>query len=163
MRNEFIILLFLLRRKIYCGPLGDFLDRLLYSSHWRNRGGGSPLISDYTLLTRKLLTYWEKRDNEKSENREEKKEHRKRKVENWKWKEEKLQMRSGLFFFFFFLFQNHWNLCFFTGKSISCRGKKSGKMTLPPLKNIPLTPLTLAQYPRPQDLGQNSKSYSLKT
>ena len=67
-------------------------------------------------------------------------------------------MRRGLFFFFFFFFlfafhfffQNHWNLFqvyqngnFLPGKSISHRGKKSGKMTLPPLKNIALTPLPL--------------------
>ena len=56
-------------------------------------------------------------------------------------------------FFFLFTFQNHWNLfCvflngnFLTGKSISRRGKKSGKMTLPPLKNIPLTPLGIAMW-----------------
>ena len=40
---------------------------------------------------------------------------RKGKVENWKWKEEKLQMRRGLFFLFFwcFTFQNHQNLFWF--------------------------------------------------
>ena len=51
-----------------------------------------------------------------------------------------------VFFFLLFTFQNHRNLFwvyqnvnFLPGKkSISCREKKSGKMTLPPLKNIPL-------------------------
>ena len=51
---------------------------------------------------------------------------------------------------FFFTFKKHWNFFwvyqngnFLPGKSILHWEKKSGKMTLPPLKNIPLTPLTL--------------------
>ena len=51
-------------------------------------------------------------------------------------------MRRGPFFFFFFFafhFSNHWNL-FFVVPKWECR-KKIRKMTLPPLKNIPLTPL----------------------
>ena len=61
------------------------------------------------------------------------------------------------FFFFFFLlftFQNHWNLFrvyqngkFLQGQSIYFTlGKKSGKVTLLPLKNIPLTPLNIHLY-----------------
>ena len=71
------------------------------------------------------------------------------KVENWKWKEEKSQNKERTYFFFFFVtFQNHWNLFwvyqngnFPPGKSISCRKKIQEKMTLPPQKNFPLTPL----------------------
>ena len=67
------------------------------------------------------------------------------KIENWKWEEKFTQWGEDLFFLFiFFTFQNHWNLFwvyqngnFLPGKSISHRGK-SGKMTLTPLKNIPL-------------------------
>ena len=47
-------------------------------------------------------------------------------------------------------FWNHWNLfgvyqngLFSLGKIIFHAGKKSGKLTLPPLKNVPLTPLIL--------------------
>ena len=57
-----------------------------------------------------------------------------------------------LFFFFFllFTFENDRNLCFgsdlpkwefSTGKKHFRTGKKSGKMTLPPQKNMPVTPL----------------------
>ena len=45
------------------------------------------------------------------------------KVENWKWKQENVRKRGEDFFFF-------------------TPGKKSGKMTLPPQKNMPVTPLT---------------------
>ena len=63
------------------------------------------------------------------------------KVEKWKWNEKKWQNEETTFFFFFFFhFSNHWNLFwvyqnenFLPGKSISCRKKKSGKLTLPPL------------------------------
>ena len=64
----------------------------------------------------------------------------------------------GFFFFFFFFFllftfQNHWNLFrvyqngkFLPGKIIFHAGSKSGKVTLPPMKNIHLTPLYYCQY-----------------
>ena len=81
-----------------------------------------------------------------------------REVENWKWNAEKLQNEERTFFFFFFFFppfKNHWNLFwvyqngnFLAGRSISRRGKKSGKTTLPPLKNIPLRPLSKRQLPQ---------------
>ena len=64
------------------------------------------------------------------------KENRKRegwKVENWKWKEEKLQnVERTIFFFFFFFGLPKWK--FSTGKKYFTHGKKSGKMTLPPQK-----------------------------
>ena len=62
-------------------------------------------------------------------------------------------MRRGLFFFFFFFFllftfQNHSNLFwvyqngnFLPGKRLFKPGKKSRKMTLPPPKIFPVTPL----------------------
>ena len=67
-------------------------------------------------------------------------------------------MRRGPFFFFFFFFFFHFskplkfvlgprfwvyqNGNFVPGKRMLRREKKSGKITLPPLKNIPLTSLT---------------------
>ena len=61
------------------------------------------------------------------------------KVENWKVR----KWGEGLFFFLLFTFQNHWNVFwvnqngnFLPGKSISGQGKKSGKMTLYPLKTF---------------------------
>ena len=61
---------------------------------------------------------------------------------------------EDLFFFFFFLlftFENNRNLFlglpkweFSTGKKHFMPGKKSGKMTLPPQKNMPVTPLSAA-------------------
>ena len=56
------------------------------------------------------------------------------KVENWKWKEEKLQNEERTFFFFFFAFQTT-EICFgstkmgifYQGKSISHREKKIRK------------------------------------
>ena len=78
-----------------------------------------------------------------------------KKVENWKWKQENVRKRGEDFFFFFFflfLFAFHfwkrrkfvlglpkWE--FSTGKKHFTPGKKSGKMTLPPQKNMPVTPL----------------------
>ena len=66
------------------------------------------------------------------------------KVENWKWKEEHYKMKRDPFFFFS-LFKAT-EICFGstklgifpTGKNHFTLGKKSGKMTLPPLKNIPV-------------------------
>ena len=95
---------------------------------------------------------------------------KKRQEKNVKWrrkkkKERKIEREGGKlmgesykfgeeFFFFFFLlftFQNHWNLFwvyqngkFSPGKTFHARGKKkTGNMTLPPLKNIPLMPLPI--------------------
>ena len=136
-------------------PGGTCIQRWL---QWHNRSGQS---APPPLLTGKfLLTYLEKRGKEKTEkgeNGEGKKENCKRvggklKMEGGK----SCKMRRGLFFFcfvfvfvcLFFTFQNDWNLFwvyqhgnFLPGKSISPREKKSGKMTLPPQKNFPVTPL----------------------
>ena len=72
--------------------------------------------------------------NEERENGEKKRTKiEKPKVENWKLKEETIH-------FFLFTFQNHWNLFWvyengnYTGKKHFTPGKKSGKMTLSPLK-----------------------------
>ena len=74
-------------------------------------------------------------------------------VENWKWKDEKFQNEERtLFFFFFFsfcfsLFKKRrkfvlgvpkWK--FSTWKKDFTLGKNSGKKTLPPHKNFPVTP-----------------------
>ena len=104
------------------------------------------------LLTGKfLLTYQEKRGKEKRKNEAEKK-------ENWesgkfkvtKWGEDLF------FFFFFFCAFPFWKplkfvlglpkMEFSTRKKHYALGKKSGIMTLPPLKNIPLTSLTKMMY-----------------
>ena len=102
---------------------------------------------------------------------------KKGKVENWKWKEERLQNEERTFFFFFFVlfcfvfvfslgffFFSFFFFCFslfktteicfgstkmkifYRGKAFHT-GKKSGKMTLPPLKNIPLMPLLYSSVP----------------
>ena len=100
-------------------------------------GGGGRGSVPLTLLTEKfLLTYWKKRGKEKKENGEEKKENKRR------WK-----MRRGFFSFHFsrpLKFVSglpKWE--FSTGKKHFKPGKKSVKMTLPTLKNTPLTPLDL--------------------
>ena len=63
--------------------------------------------------------------------------------------EKVIKRGEDLFFFFFllFTFENDGNLFwiyqngnFLPGKYISRRGKKSGKMTLPPQKNMPVRP-----------------------
>ena len=95
----------------------------------------------------------ERRGKEKRENGAEKKENLKMaggKIENGRRKSYKM-MRGLFFFFFFFFFHFSKPLEFVLGlprmgifyreKSISGREKKSGEMTLPPLKNVPLTPL----------------------
>ena len=71
------------------------------------------------------------------------------KMENWKWKEKKLQNEERTFFFFFcFSLLKTTEICFgstqtgiFYREKHFTPGKKSGKMTLPPLKNIPLMSL----------------------
>ena len=72
------------------------------------------------------------------------------KVENWKLKEKKLQKEERTFFILLLLFFSKPlnEICFgstkmeifYREKRHFTRGKKSGKMTLPPLKNIPFTP-----------------------
>ena len=99
------------------------------------RGAECPL----TLLNGKFLTYQENRGKGK-----------------WRKKEGKSKMEGGkvtkwgedLFSFCFSLFKKNWNLfCVYqNGNFLKKRkhftlGKNSGKMTLPPLKNIPLRPL----------------------
>ena len=124
----------------------------LACGQWRNRRGAE---CPPRLLTGKfLLPYREKRGKKTRENGAVKRRKiGKGRVENQKWKEEKLQNEGRTFFFFLFFFllfnfQNHWNLFwvyqngnFLPGRKTFTPGKKSGKMTLPPLKNIPLTPL----------------------
>ena len=107
---------------------------------------------------------WKKRKMEQKRRKIEK-----GKVENWKWKEEKLQNEERtfsfsfflffflsfffflfffLFFFFFaFIFENHWNLFwiyqnrnFLPGKSISRRGKNQEKWFCPLWKVFLLHP-----------------------
>ena len=117
-------------------------------------GGGGQGGHSQRLLTGKfLMTYWEKRGKEKME-------------KGWKLirKGGKLEMKAGkhskkrwgpffFFFFFFFFFASHFwkrrkfvlglpNWEFSTGKKHFTPGKKSGKMTLPPQKNMPVTPLS---------------------
>ena len=76
------------------------------------------------------------------------------KIENGMRKRYKsYKMRRGLFFFFFFFFFSFslfktTEICFgstnmgtfYCEKAFHAAGKKIGEMTLPPLKNIPLTP-----------------------
>ena len=102
-------------------------------SQWRNRGDRRQSAPPPPrLLTRKfLLTYQGKRGKEKMENGAEKK-------ENWK-------REGGIFAFHFskplkfVLGLPKWECS--AGKKHFTLGKKSGKITLPPLKNIPLTPI----------------------
>ena len=82
-------------------------------------------------------------------------------IENVRWNSYKMRrgLFSFLFFSFFFLFFFFFFFCFSlfkttkicfgstkrkfsTGKKHFTQGKKSGKMTLPPQKNVPVTPLT---------------------
>ena len=81
------------------------------------------------------------------------------KVKNWKWKEENLQNMERnfilffcffyffIFLFFFFCFSKPLKFVLGVPNGFSTRKKhftpvkKSGKMTLPHLKNIPVTPL----------------------
>ena len=75
----------------------------------------------------------------KQARKKEKMERKGRKI--WKGRGGKLKLEG-------FTFLKHWNLFgstkgFLSGKIIFRAGKKSGKLTLPPLKNIPLTPLLL--------------------
>ena len=91
-------------------------------------------------------------------------EKKRRKIEKGRWKIENGRRKvikwweDPLFFlsFLLFTFENHWKLfwvyqnCnFLLGKNISRQEKKnqnSGKITLPPLKNIPLMPLGRDQF-----------------
>ena len=77
--------------------------------------------------------------------------------ENWEEKKENCKREGGIlkifffFFFFFFCFSRvkTSKICFgstkmeifYGGKKHFTRGKKLGKMTLPPQKNFPVTPL----------------------
>ena len=92
----------------------------------------------------------QKRENGEKRRKILKKEKKKGKVQIWKWKEEKLQ-RGTYFFAFHFskplkfvLGLPKWE--FSTRKKHFKPGKKSRKMTLPPLKNIPLKPACIAMW-----------------
>ena len=106
---------------------------------------GCPPDTSHQEVSTNLL---EKRGKETRENGEEKNENRKKgrwKIENGRRKSDK--MKRGPFLLF--TFQNHLNLfwvyqmrIFYREKSFHA-GKISGKMTLPPFKNIPLMPLVV--------------------
>ena len=125
---------------------------------WRNRRGGRAGCPQRLLTGKFLLTHREKRGKEKGkrgENWEEKNENCKREGGKVEMEVGKV-IKSGedLFFFFFLFFLSCFSLlkttkiCFgftkmgiSTGKKHFTPGKKSGKMTLPPQKNMPVTPL----------------------
>ena len=124
---------------------------LLIFFQWRNRRGQAgrvPPPPDFWLgnfcwPTRKREARKKVRQGKKVKMGQKRKKIGKGKVEHWKWKEEKLT-----FFFFFFCFSvfKTTEICFACTKvGISYRkkhftqGKKSRKINLPPLKNIPLT------------------------
>ena len=106
-----------------------------------------------TLLTRKfLLTYREKRGEEKGKMERKKRRRKIEKGKGWKienGKRERYQMRREPFFVFCFGFSlfKTTEICLGSTKMGTSTGKKSGKMTLPPLKNIPLTPLIKIHIP----------------
>ena len=131
----------------------------MYGRQWRNRRGGGGRGAEWPpprLLTGKFLqTYRAKRGKEKIERLEngEKKENCKREGGKLKMEGVKsLKMRRGFFFFFFaFHFSKRQKFVlglpkwkFSAGKKHFTTGKKkSGKMTLPPQKNFPVTPQTV--------------------
>ena len=110
--------------------------KLCYKGQWHNGGKSAP---QKLLIGKFLLTYREKRE------------------KGWKLRRKggKLEMevgkcykkRRGLFFFAFH-FWKQWKFVlglpkweFSTRKKHFILGKKSGKITLPPQKNMPVTPL----------------------
>ena len=112
----------------------------LWEKQWRNRQGSEcppPETSD-----------WEISADLQGKKRQGKKENRKREGGKLKMERGKVTKWGENIFFSFSLFTTT-EICFgstkignfLPGKIISHREKKSGKMTLPPLKNIPLTPL----------------------
>ena len=90
---------------------------------------------------------------------------------------EKFENEERTFFFLLFTFQNDKNLkiCFratkmgiFYREKAFHAGKKSGKMTLPPQKNFPVTPLllglqiVLCKYHKNQHWSVNSTTTTVK-
>ena len=107
-------------------------------------GGGAECPQK--LLTGKFLTYWEKRGKEKWEDGAEKKENRKRGGGIFLKRRIYKMSRGPFLFFFFFCFSlfKTIEICFgsikmgiFYWEKAFHGGKKSGKMTLPPLKKYP--------------------------
>ena len=120
--------------------------KLLCLCQRRNRWGVGEAERPLTFFTGKIfLIYLENKDKEKRENGEEKKENCEREGGKWKIEGKKYENDQRTFLYTFW---NHWNLFrvyqngkFLPGKSIFHTRKKSGIVTLPPLKDIPLTPL----------------------
>ena len=130
--------------------------QVMHDYQWRNMQGGVPPIDfwpeNFCWPTGKKGA----RKKGKRGEIEKKREIAKGKVENGKWKVEKLQNeeRSFFFFFFFSFFASHFSKPlkfvlslpkwkFSTGKKHFTPGKNSGKMTLPPQKKFPVTPLMI--------------------
>ena len=90
------------------------------------------------------------------------KKRRKKLSKKGRWKSFKMRgpfISIYLFIFSPFTFQNYYNLLwiyqngnFLLGKSISCR-EKSGKMTLPPQKNVPVYAPAFARYNWPHSFS----------
>ena len=125
-------------------------------NQWRNRWGGGgvlPETSDREISSDLLPG---KKRQGKRENVGEKKENQKREGGNGRRKSYKKTTKGPFFFFFLvclFFFAFHFSKRlkfvlgppkwkFSTGKKHFMPGKKSGKMTLPPRKNMPVTPLS---------------------
>ena len=120
--------------------------------------GAPPKTSDREIFADISGKKEARKKGKRGENCEEKK-------ENWKMEGGKLEMEVGkviesgedLFFFPLFTFENDGNLFwvyqngnFLPGKNISRQEKKSGKMTLPPQKNMPVMPLFTMGIPNNQ-------------
>ena len=142
------------RYKDYCLSYSYSKMKILIDcTQWRNSwGGGREQSASLTLLTGKfLLTYQKKREARKN-GKKRKKEGKIKENGKFEMEGEKLQNEKRTIFFFFFFLLFHfskplkfvlglpkWELS--TGKKHFSSRKKSGKTTLPPLKNTPLTPV----------------------
>ena len=122
---------------------------------WRNRQGGQGAECPQRLLTGKV------RQGEKGKMEQKRRKIEKGEVENWKWKDEKLQNEDKTFF----TFQNDWNLFwvyqngnFLPGKSIS-RREKIRKNAFPPSeKYSSYTPEYLAFMIHPWNWGLRGRT-----
>ena len=123
----------------------------IFPTQWRNRRGArgqsAPPTRDFWPGNFCSDVSGKKRQGRKGKRGEVKTEKKRRKIEKGRWKSYKMSRRPFFFFFFFFFFcfslVKTTKICFgsTTKMGIFYREKTSGKMTLPPQRNMPVTPL----------------------
>ena len=149
-------------------PHIDFVEPLMLAlfvrGQWRNRRGAGGQSAPPETCDREIFADISGKKRQGKKRKWVKIEKKRWEIGNGSRKTVEKEVRTFFFFFFafhfwkrrkFFLGLPKWE--FSIGKKHFAPGKKSGKMTLPPQKNMPVTPLSGGKHGRPKVHSSSSK------